>query len=94
MENSSPIERRETTQGIAKINQDNCAAFSRMQQEIFLYIVKKYLQRRRLHNEHAQEEEPKKSNSIKEAQPPLQTHFSKTHTTAINPTEAYKFIKP
>ena len=35
MENSSTIERSETTQGIAKINEDNCATFSRMEQEIF-----------------------------------------------------------
>ena len=94
MKNSSPIERSEKTQGITEINQDNCATFSRMQQELLLYIIRNYLQTRRYHSGHAQEEEPKKSNSIKEAQPPLQTRFSKTHTTTINPTEAYKFIKP
>ena len=60
VENSSPIERRKTTQGITEINRDNCANFSRMQQELFLYIIRKYLQTRRYHNGHAQEEEPKK----------------------------------
>ena len=41
MENSNPIERSETTQGIAKINQDNCATFSGMEQEIFSVQNKK-----------------------------------------------------
>ena len=71
MENSSPIERSKKTHGIIEINQDNCATFSRMQQEIFLYIIRNYLQTGRYHSGHAQEEEPKKSNSIKEAQPPI-----------------------
>ena len=60
MENSSPIERSEKNQGITEINQDNCATFSRMQQEFFLYIIRKYLQMRRYHSGSAQEEEPKK----------------------------------
>ena len=82
------------TQGIVEINQDNYATFSRMQEEIFLYRIRKYLQMRRYHSRHAQEEAPKKSNSIKEAQPPLQNGFSKTHTNAINPTQGYKIFKP
>ena len=60
MENSSPIERSEKTQGITEINRDICENFSRMQQEPFLYIIRKYLQTRRYHSGNAQEEEPKK----------------------------------
>ena len=94
MENSSPIERSETTQGIIEINRDNYATFSRMQQELFPYIIRKYFQTRRYHNGHAQEEEPKKPNSIKEAQPPLQTRFSKTHTTRINQLKLTNLSNP